>query len=82
MIIVLQQLPHERFQRDGCDLFMTHGLTLTEALCGFVVVIKHLDGRDLVVRQHPGEVISPGKQYKSKEFLILLNLSLVKKETN
>ncbi|GFU37189.1 dnaJ homolog subfamily A member 2 [Nephila pilipes] len=60
VIIVLQQLPNERFQRDGCDLYMTHSLALVEALCGFCLIIKHLDGRDLVVRQVPGEVIQPG----------------------
>ncbi|GFY69897.1 dnaJ homolog subfamily A member 2 [Trichonephila inaurata madagascariensis] len=60
VIILLQQLPHENFQRDGCDLYMTHSLALVEALCGFCLIIKHLDGRDLVVRQAPGEVIQPG----------------------
>ncbi|GFS47339.1 dnaJ homolog subfamily A member 2 [Trichonephila clavipes] len=60
VIILLQQLPHERFQRDGCDLYMTHSLALVEALCGFCLIIKHLDGRDLVVRQVPGDVIQPG----------------------
>lgn len=60
VIIVLQQLPHERFTREGPDLFITHKLNLTEALCGFSIVIKHLDGRDMLVRHPPGEVVEHG----------------------
>ncbi|KFM60612.1 DnaJ-like protein subfamily A member 2, partial [Stegodyphus mimosarum] len=60
VIIILQQMPHERFQREGPDLYMSHTLTLTEALCGFCMVIKHLDGRNIVVKHAPGEVIEPG----------------------
>lgn len=60
VIIVLQQKSHERFQRSGDDLFMTHTITLTEALCGFSLAVKHLDGRDLHVRNPPGQVVKPG----------------------
>ncbi|XP_042896717.1 dnaJ homolog subfamily A member 2 [Parasteatoda tepidariorum] len=60
VIIVLQQLPHTLFERSGHDLFMPYTLTLVEALCGFSMVIKHLDGRDIVVRHAPAEVIEPG----------------------
>lgn len=60
VIIVLQTKPHEVFQREGNDLFMTHRVNLTEALCGFNIVIQHLDGRDLVMKNPPGEVIEPG----------------------
>lgn len=60
VIIVLQQKPHDIFQRTGDDLVIKHEITLTEALCGFEFIIKHLDGRDLLVRHTPGEVIKPG----------------------
>ncbi|XP_023225961.1 dnaJ homolog subfamily A member 2-like [Centruroides sculpturatus] len=60
VIIVLQQKPHEVFQREGNDLFMTHKVNLTEALCGFNIVIQHLDGRDIVMKNPPGDVIEPG----------------------
>ncbi|XP_034831302.1 dnaJ homolog subfamily A member 2-like [Maniola hyperantus] len=60
VIIVLQQKPHELFKRTGDDLLMEREITLTEALCGFEFVIKHLDGRDLLIRHSPGEVIKPG----------------------
>lgn len=60
VIIILQQILHEKFQREGPDLFMPHKVTLTEALCGFCMVVKHLDGRDILVRHPPGEVIEHG----------------------
>lgn len=60
VIIVLQLKPHEKFQRSGDDLYMSHSVTLTEALCGFSILIRHLDGRDLLVKHPPGQVIKPG----------------------
>lgn len=60
VIIVLQQKPHEKFERHGSDLYMAHSLSLTEALCGFTIVQTHLDGRQLVIKGEPGEVIKPG----------------------
>ncbi|GBP11863.1 DnaJ homolog subfamily A member 2 [Eumeta japonica] len=60
VIIVLQLKSHDLFQRTGDDLIMKRDITLTQALCGFEFVIKHLDGRDLLVRHVAGEVIKPG----------------------
>ncbi|CAG4990590.1 unnamed protein product [Parnassius apollo] len=61
VIIVLQQKPHEVFQCTGLnDLIMKRDITLTEALCGFEFVVKHLDGRDLLIRHSAGEIIKPG----------------------
>ncbi|XP_047109488.1 dnaJ homolog subfamily A member 2-like [Schistocerca piceifrons] len=60
VIIVLQQKPHDKFQRTGDDLVITHALSLTEALCGFEMTLKHLDGRDLVIKHPPGQVIKAG----------------------
>ncbi|KAL1458051.1 hypothetical protein WDU94_008226 [Cyamophila willieti] len=59
VVIVLQQKPHERFQRQGIDLVTTETITLTEALCGFSKVIKHLDDRELIITHPPGEIIKP-----------------------
>ena len=64
VIIVLQQKEHETYTRKGEDLFMEHTISLTEALCGFKMVLKHLDGRDLVIHSTPGEVIEPGIMWK------------------
>lgn len=60
VVIVLQQKPHEKFQRNDCDLYMTHTISLTEALCGFQFIVKHLDGRDIVVTHPAGQIIKPG----------------------
>lgn len=56
---VIQEKEHPVFKRKGADLLVTKTLTLNEALCGFEWKIEHLDGRDLVVRSKPGEVIQP-----------------------
>ncbi|XP_045193961.1 dnaJ homolog subfamily A member 2-like [Mercenaria mercenaria] len=61
VIIVLQQKEHEVFSRDNDNLFIPHKLSLTEALCGFEFTVKHLDGRELIIKHPPGTVIEPGK---------------------
>lgn len=60
VIIVLQEKTHETFQRAGIDLLMKHTVSLTEALCGFSMVVRHLDGRNLLIKQPPGSVLQPG----------------------
>ncbi|CAL4122425.1 unnamed protein product [Meganyctiphanes norvegica] len=60
VIIVLQEKPHDMFKRDGVDLLIRHTITLTEALCGFTMTVKHLDGRNLVIKNPPGFVLEPG----------------------
>ncbi|GJQ70079.1 hypothetical protein Trydic_g22555 [Trypoxylus dichotomus] len=60
VVIILQQKPHEKFQRSGDDLYFSHTITLSEALCGLTFIIRHLDGRDILVRNPPGQVIKPG----------------------
>ncbi|KAF2896899.1 hypothetical protein ILUMI_09286 [Ignelater luminosus] len=60
VVIILQQKPHEKFQRSGDDIHLSHTITLTEALCGFAFVVRQLDGRDLLIKHSPGEIIKPG----------------------
>jgi len=60
VIIVLQQKEHDTFTRKESDLYCTYNVGITEALCGFEFVLKHLDGRDLVIKNPPGQVIAPG----------------------
>lgn len=62
IVFVLQQKEHPRFRRKGDDLFVEHTLSLAEALCGFQHVLTHLDGRQLLIKSNPGEVIKPGKR--------------------
>lgn len=41
------------------DLYAERVITLQEALCGFRLVIEHLDGRKLLVQSRPGEIVRP-----------------------
>ncbi|SYZ65834.1 heat_shock_protein_DNAJ (plasmid) [Leishmania braziliensis MHOM/BR/75/M2904] len=59
-VVALQQVKHDIFTRDDCDLHMRHHLSLAEALCGFQFKFTHLDGRELVVRQARGTITKPG----------------------
>ena len=61
IVFVVQQKEHPKFKRKGDDLFYEHTLSLTEALCGFQLVLTHLDNRQLLVKSNPGEVVKPGK---------------------
>lgn len=63
VVIFLEEKRHPVFrrgERDEADLFMRQTLTLSEALCGFVVEVTTLDGRKLHIRSRPGEIIRPG----------------------
>jgi len=59
VVFVLQEQPHSEFQRKGDDLFIKRSISLTEALCGFEMELTHLDGRKLIIKSEPGEVIKP-----------------------
>lgn len=64
IVFVLQLKDHAQFKRKGDDLFIEHTLTLTEALCGFQFIVTHLDGRQLLIKSQPGEIITP-HQFKA-----------------
>ncbi|GAA0158658.1 chaperone [Lithospermum erythrorhizon] len=64
IVFVVQQKEHQKFTRKGNDLFVEHTLSLTEALCGFQFVLSQLDGRQLLIKSGPGEVVKPD-QYKA-----------------
>jgi DnaJ family protein A protein 2 len=59
VIVVLQQEPHAVFQRSGDNLIMKHKINLVESLCGFQLVITHLDGRKIVLKHPPNQPIPP-----------------------
>ncbi|KAK4270509.1 hypothetical protein QN277_023538 [Acacia crassicarpa] len=61
IVFVIQVKEHPKFKRKHDDLYVEHNLSLTEALCGFQFVITHMDGRQLLIKSHPGEVIKPGQ---------------------
>jgi DnaJ family protein A protein 2 len=59
VVFVVQEKEHELFKRKGADLLVTKMLSLNEALCGFEWMIPHLDGRKVVIKSKPGEIINP-----------------------
>ncbi|PWZ22580.1 DnaJ [Zea mays] len=61
IVFVLQLKDHPKFKRMYDDLYVEHTISLTEALCGFQFVLTHLDGRQLLIKSDPGEVIKPGQ---------------------
>ncbi|XP_055709624.1 dnaJ homolog subfamily A member 2-like [Phlebotomus papatasi] len=60
LVAVLDYVEHEDFQRAQDNLLMHKTISLVEALCGYRVLIKHLDGRQLYIHNNPGEVIKSG----------------------
>ncbi|KAL7127058.1 hypothetical protein ABFS83_14G228900 [Erythranthe nasuta] len=59
IVFVVQQKEHPKYKRKGDDLFIEHTLPLGEALCGFQFALSHLDGRQLLIKSQPGEVVKP-----------------------
>jgi len=60
VIIIIDEKPHERFRREGNDLYAEVELDLLTALAGGSFSILHLDDRALHVTIHPGEVVKHG----------------------
>jgi len=60
IVFIVQQKSHPVFTRQGNNLFMKKKINLLEALTGVEFTVKQLDGRTLVVRSKPNQVIKPG----------------------
>eukprot|EP00667_Euglena_gracilis_P004827 EG_transcript_4852 len=61
VVVTLEQEQHPFFSRFGPDLLLTETVELVDALCGFTLTIRHLDGRALHLKQPPGVVVKPGQ---------------------
>lgn len=59
VVVVVRQQEHPTFMRKGADLYVERDVTLAEALTGFKLAVTHLDGRKMVIRSKPGEVLQP-----------------------
>lgn len=61
---VVAEAPHGHFTRKGDDLCVAMTCTLSQALCGFTVSLKSLDGRDIRVPVEgvlrPGDTVTVG----------------------
>merc|ERR1712176_1146568 len=62
VIFVLKQQEHADFKRKGADLLIERKISLVEALCGFKMELTHLDGRKLLIKTSPGEIVKPMAQ--------------------
>eukprot|EP00736_Rhodelphis_marinus_P011329 Rmarinus@m.23984 len=59
VVIIIDQKEHDVFKRRGNDLLVEKTITLQEALCGFTMHLKTLDGRKISVSTPPGECVQP-----------------------
>ena len=59
VVLVVEQKPHETFQRRGADLIMKKEITLLESLTGVKLVIDHLDGHKVLITSKSGDVVAP-----------------------
>jgi DnaJ-class molecular chaperone len=48
LVFVIVETEHPTFRREGNDLYMTHAISLVDALVGFETTITHLDGHPYV----------------------------------
>jgi DnaJ family protein A protein 2 len=59
VVVVINVKDHAVFKRNGDNLHMVKEISLNEALCGYEIPITHLDGRKLLLKSAPGDIIRP-----------------------
>ncbi|GMI21884.1 hypothetical protein TeGR_g8222 [Tetraparma gracilis] len=59
IVFVVQEREHATFKRKGADLLISKTVSLNEALTGFQWLVTHLDGRQILIKSRPGEIILP-----------------------
>lgn len=59
VVFILEQQEHDVFQRKGADLVMEKKISLKEALTGFSFAQQHPDGRTLIIKSTPGDIVKP-----------------------
>ncbi|KAI9678556.1 MAG: hypothetical protein M1817_005613 [Caeruleum heppii] len=65
IIFIISEAKHNTFTRAGADLLASLDVTLAESLTGFSrVVLKHLDGRGIHIKEPQGHVLEPGQVLK------------------
>tara|TARA_Y100000389_G_C17425158_1_gene499132 strand:- start:116 stop:1588 length:1473 start_codon:yes stop_codon:yes gene_type:complete len=48
--VILKEINHPVFKRKGYDLYVEKTISLYEALCGYTIELKHLDGRKIIIK--------------------------------
>lgn len=61
LILVINIVKHNRFNRKGNNLIFHKNILLSEALCGCEFVISHLDGREIIFKTD--EIINHEQEY-------------------
>ena len=56
--IFIKVEPHPNFQRKGLDLLTSQKISLKEALCGFNLEFKHLNGKTYTLNNNNGNIIT------------------------
>lgn len=64
LIVRVQQMPHPRFLRKDDDLYTNVTISLQDALIGFTMEIKHLDGHSVPVARE--KITWPGARIRKK----------------
>merc|ERR1719428_2299269 len=59
VIFVVKEEEHADIRRKGADLYIERQISLVEALCGFQMEFTHLDGRKLLIKTTPGDIVKP-----------------------
>lgn len=62
----IEEKTHPVFKRNKADLTIHRKITLLEALTGFCTEITHLDGRKIMIKTKPGEIIAPPKAVEAE----------------
>merc|ERR1712176_731341 len=59
VVFVVKAQEHADIKRKGADLYIEGTISLVEALCGFQMEFTHLDGRKLLIKTSPGDIVKP-----------------------
>jgi DnaJ family protein A protein 2 len=62
IIISFEILDHKVFKRKDNDLEISLSIPFHEALCGSSASVTHLDGRKIIIRSKPGDIIKPDQR--------------------
>ena len=66
LVVVIEEKPHAVFKRDGDDLVYGCDISLRQALCGFKIRVRGVDGEDVSVKPESSEVVPPGGSIRVK----------------
>ena len=67
LVIEINLQKHKDFIRNGADLTYKIQISLLEALTGLKFAVKHLDGRNILIKTKPNEILQPNKLKTVKE---------------